>query len=213
LALEATSVHSSLSQELRQILESAGQQRLSIGALVDGIGDRGFGLILLLLSLPSALPVPAPGYSTPFGVLLALLGVQILAGRPRPWLPAWARRVSIPERLAAGMLSGGAAFFARVEHLIRPRWSGFTGKGGHFLAGLIIVAMGVLMAIPIPGTNTAPAAVVFLVGVALSEEDGLFLGLASVLGVLAALFYGLILTVVFYFGAAGVGEALDLLRG
>jgi hypothetical protein len=54
--------------------------------------------------------------------------------------------------------------------------------------------------------------VVFLVGVALSEEEGLFLGLASILGVLAALVHGVLLTLVFYFGAAGVGEALDYLR-
>ncbi len=31
--------------------------------------ERIFGFLLVILSLPSALPVPAPGYSTPFGIL------------------------------------------------------------------------------------------------------------------------------------------------
>lgn len=210
--METATARTSLSEELRQILASAGKQRLTIGSLLASIGDRGFGLILMLLSLPSALPVPAPGYSTPFGLALLTLGVQMLAGRHRPWLPGWAQKVPIHDRLATGMLSGGAAFFSRVEHLIRPRLAFFKGRGGHVFAGLIVVAMGALMAIPLPGTNTAPAAVIFLVGAALSEEDGLFLSLASILGLLAALFYAVVLTAAVYFGAEGVNEALEYLR-
>lgn len=50
-------------------------------------GDRTFGFLLVMLSFPSALPVPAPGYSTPFGLLILLLAVQMLWGRHEPWLP------------------------------------------------------------------------------------------------------------------------------
>jgi hypothetical protein len=86
-------------------------------------------------------------------------------------------------------------------------------RSGQFFAGAIIVAMGCLMAIPIPGTNTAPAMVVFLTGVALTERDGLLLIGASILGCLATIFYAVILWIIFKYGAAGVGEAKDIIKG
>jgi hypothetical protein len=201
-----------LSEDLRLLLTSQDGQQLTLGRLFDAMGDRGFGLVLMLLSLPSALPVPAPGYSTPFGIMLILLALQMMAGRHRPWMPLWAKKIRISEGLANTMLKGAAAFFTRIEHLIKPRWSWASGRGGHFFAGFIVLSMGLLMALPIPGTNTAPAGVIFLVGVALTEEDGLFMAAASALGAAVTALYGLILYVAFYLGAGGVSEAVRLMK-
>ena len=60
---------------------------LTLGEVFQRIGDRGFGLLLIVLSLPSALPIPAAGYSTPFGIIIAVLALQMLAGRTSPWIP------------------------------------------------------------------------------------------------------------------------------
>ena len=51
------------------------------------------------------------------------------------------------------------------------------------------------MALPIPGTNTAPAFGIFLIGFALLEEDGLLL----ILGILASLVaLAISLTIIFF---------------
>jgi hypothetical protein len=47
-------------------------------------GERTFGSLLVILSLPRALPVPTPGYSTPFGVLISLLAIQLISRDKTP---------------------------------------------------------------------------------------------------------------------------------
>ena len=61
--------------------------------------------------------------------------------------------------------------------------------------GTTVCAMGVLMMIPVPGTNTLPAAAALLTGLGVLYRDGLWssLGIASGLGLLGlygAAFWG-----------------------
>ena len=79
--------HHTLSEALEQLLQNSTRGELSIGDLCSAINDKGYGLLLIILSLPSALPIPAPGYSTPFGIAIALIGIQMLGGRRTIWLP------------------------------------------------------------------------------------------------------------------------------
>lgn len=76
------------------------QQLVSLGDILQLAAERTFGFLLAVLSLPSALPIPAPGYSTPFGIVLLLLGWQLLVGASTPWLPppaAQAHDAAIPD--------------------------------------------------------------------------------------------------------------------
>jgi hypothetical protein len=185
---------------------------LTLGELISAIGDRGFGLALLITSLPSALPIPAPGYSTPFGVLLVLLSLQMLFRQQAPWLPAWAHKREIPKGLAESMLKGLTFFLTKVERFIKPRLSFYVRGSGYLLSAVLVFIMGTLMIIPMPGTNTAPAGVIFLIAISLIEEDGLFLALATLLGILATALYLILFAVIFYYGAGGISEALEYLR-
>ncbi len=108
-----------LSADFRRLLAVKGGSDMTLGDIVSAVGDRGFGILFVLLSLPSALPVPAPGYSTPFGVVLFLLSLQLLAGRPVPWIPEWASRKVIRRSTADRMIRSTAAFFSS--------WSGLSG--------------------------------------------------------------------------------------
>ena len=187
----------SLSAQLRAIV--AGDEEISLGTVLDQVGERGFGLLLLLLSLPSALPVPAPGYSVPFGIALAILAVQLIRGRTLPWFPKNIRRTVLPRKLMVTALGNGARFFRLLESLVRPRLRWITSRGGRVFIGAIVLTMAGLMMVPIPGTNTFPAFVVFLLGVALTEEDGLFGMGALVMGLGAvALYVGLIIAMIIY---------------
>lgn len=201
-----------LSEELQNLLKARHEGKLTVGSLFDSMGDRGFGLALLITSLPSALPIPAAGYSTPFGILLMILAGQILLNFQSPWIPQWARKIQISEKLTSLMVNGVAAFFKRVEHLIHPRWIWLMNKGTRWVTGFVVFFMALLMALPIPGTNTAPAGVIFLTGVAMVEEDGVLLSLAILAGLGATVLYSAILALIFYFGASGVSEALQMLR-
>ena len=68
-----------LSNELqRYFFEEERPEKVTLVDILLLAQERIFGFLLVILSLPSALPVPAPGYSTPFGVLIFLLASWVL---------------------------------------------------------------------------------------------------------------------------------------
>ncbi len=165
-----------LSAELRDFLARLDGRDTSVGELMELIADRGFGLLLLILALPAALPIPAPGYATPFGIAMVILAGQLVAGRTSPWLPDFIRRRSIPYKMLDFSVRNGTLPLRVVELLIRPRLQGLS-RSGAFLAllGLLIAVMAALMSLPIPLTNTAPSFVIFVLAAGMLEEDGLIL--------------------------------------
>ncbi|WOO41312.1 exopolysaccharide biosynthesis protein [Rubellicoccus peritrichatus] len=181
--------HVSISDSLQQIAEQCPEEGTSLGEMLNVLENKGFGILLVFLALPSALPVPAAGYSTPFGIVLFLIGVQMLFGRRVLWLPRWAKKVRLGRKMSMRMTKAGVTFFGKIEHLIKPRMHWIhKGPGRRFLAMLVIL-MSLLMCLPIPTTNTIPAMVIFLVGISLSEEDGLFGFGAGFVGLLAVSIY------------------------
>lgn len=168
--------HTRLSQELLDFLEGLEGRDCTVGELVDLHGDRGFGLLLLILALPAALPIPAPGYATPFGVLMVSLGFQMLRGRPSPWVPGFAARRTISYKMLSFSVRNGRVPLRVAEVLVRPRL-GRLARNRRFLAGvgLTVMLMAAFMSLPIPLTNTAPSFVIFVLAAGMLEEDGLLL--------------------------------------
>lgn len=180
-----------LSTELQRFfLEEERPSQVTLSDILTIAGERIFGFLFVILSLPSALPVPAPGYSTPFGVLLFLLAMQLVCGRKRPWLPN--KMLNFPMKLETvqGILKAGLPWLKRIEAITRPRLTYIcTTLPGRVFIGCSIALMATSMMIPIPGTNTLPAMGIFVTGFGLIEDDG-----AISLGGLVLCVMGLILT-------------------
>ena len=60
---ESKEGQASLAEVLRSALQLPEGANQNIGTLSREVGEKGFGLLLMILSLPSALPIPAPGHS------------------------------------------------------------------------------------------------------------------------------------------------------
>jgi hypothetical protein len=207
-----TPTHTSLAETLENTLASEHEHGPSIGELTEAVGEKGFGLLLIVLSLPSALPVPAPGYSTPFGIVIALIAMQMLMGRQTVWLPERLQRIRIKPSLAKKMIGAATKFLRTVEHLIRPRQQWIRSRIGQAGLATVILIMACLMMLPIPLTNTLPAMVIFLIGVGLSEEDGLLAIGAFAVGCVAVVLYGYIIYLVLTQGPEAVDGIKDWIK-
>lgn len=205
-----------LSEDLSRVLRRSETGTVTVQSILEAVGEKGFGLLLVVLSLPSALPVPAPGYSVPFGIILFLLGLQMAAGRTAPRLPTRLGRIELSERAASAMESAGTRFFAKLEFFIRPRLHWIGSRAGRAVMSGLVLFMALLMCVPIPGTNTIPAIAVFLIGIGLAEEDGLFAILALAAAAAAALTYlAALYFLVFFFQEYGwdaVNEFLSMVK-
>ncbi|MFT0798647.1 exopolysaccharide biosynthesis protein [Synechococcus sp. R5-12] len=186
-----------LSQELARLSclpDSPEQPKLPpegsicIEDILELAGERSFGLFLAVLSFPSALPLPAPGYSTPFGVFIVLLALQLVAGRTTPWLPKWVLQTSVERKQFQKWAQAGIPWLQRIEKIARPRWRQLcTTRLGQVWLGTWIGLMGISMIIPVPGTNTLPAMGVFVTAFGLLEEDGILCSLGSLICVAGGL--------------------------
>ncbi|MEM9770566.1 MAG: exopolysaccharide biosynthesis protein [Cyanobacteria bacterium P01_D01_bin.73] len=163
-----------LSSELEaQFLAEDSPDQFSLADVLALAGERTFGFLFVLLSLPSALPVPAPGYSVPFGILLAWLGAQMALGSDQPWLPKVWRSRSIGRERLSGILNAALPWLRKLEILSRPRLIPICRSPvGRLVLGAAVTLMGLSMIAPVPGTNTLPAMGIFVVGLGLIDDDG-----------------------------------------
>ncbi len=186
-----------LSQQLEEFITVANPEGLTFGELLDALRLRGFGLLFVVLSLPSALPIPAPGYSTPFAVVIILLALQIIAGRSSPIIPQWVHSRKISAKTIARIEKRGIPLLRLVERFSKPRFEILSrGRPFGLLLGIVILIVAIVMAIPIPFTNTVFAGAILLTGIGLANNDGLFIlgggliGLMAVAAIIALLIVG-----------------------
>ncbi|NES69044.1 MAG: exopolysaccharide biosynthesis protein [Okeania sp. SIO2D1] len=199
-----------LSVELqRYFFDEKCASKVTLGDIIDLAGERIFGFLFVILSIPSALPVPAPGYSIPFGILLLLLALQLIIGSHTPWLPKSWLNNSISLEKVQGILKKAIPWLQRIEFLSRPRLSYIcTSFVGRVIIGCAIALMAISMMIPIPGTNTLPAIGIFVTGFGLLDDDG-FISLGGlVVCLMGATLSGLILR----FGYEGVKGGIELIK-
>lgn len=160
-------VPATTSQRLRALAEAA-PPRIAVADLLAALGERGFGLLLLIFALPNAIPVPAPpGTSAVLAVPLALVAAQMALGLERPRLPGWLRRLS----LSRALLHKAPPYLARLERHLRPRRPAFASER---LLGLACLALALVLMLPVPLGNAPVAWAVLLIALALLERDGLF---------------------------------------
>ncbi|GAB4347519.1 MAG: exopolysaccharide biosynthesis protein [Leptolyngbyaceae cyanobacterium] len=163
-----------LSKDLhRFFIEEPPADQVTLADVLELAGERTFGFLLVLLALPSALPVPAAGYSVPFGIVMFLLAVQLIAGAKTPWLPSRIVNHSIPLSRVQGFVKSGIPWMQRIEQFSKPRLTTVcTSRLGRAVIGIAIALMAISMMIPIPGTNTLPAMGIFVTGFGLLDDDG-----------------------------------------
>ncbi|MEM8603370.1 MAG: exopolysaccharide biosynthesis protein [Cyanobacteria bacterium P01_H01_bin.121] len=146
---------------------------VTLAKILEFSGERAFGVLFLLLAFPSALPLPAPGYSAPFGVVLFWFATQLMRGYPAPHLPTWLEKRTVALSQVQDVLNVGLPWLKRAEILTRPRLTPICiSRVGRLILGIAIALMGLCMMIPIPGTNTLPAIGAFVTGLGLIEDDG-----------------------------------------
>ena len=164
-----------LSELLEEVVQPS-KHHSTFGSLVDDLDHHGLAVILVLFSIPSALPVPAAGYSTVLSIPLMIIGFHFLLRRERLWLPAKIRARSFEPQKYSKIIAAAMKIVHLIERFSKPRLSFLVNSHiTHILLGVLICALALSMALPIPGTNTLPAGGIFLIGFSLLEDDGLLL--------------------------------------
>ncbi len=161
-------------------------ERLTVGELVDKAAEAGFGFLVGILTL---IAIPFFGLSTPFGLAIALVGVQMVIGRTKPWLPQRARKRELSMTMldkVAGILARRTKWIAKSTRR-RWEWSISTRLVGF---GITLLALGLALPLPIPGSNMIFLVPIFIYAIGVLERDGVWIvvGHAALLVDIALLF-------------------------
>lgn len=154
-------------------------------------GREGLPLVTLLLALPFIFPIPLPGLSIPFGIIIVIHGIYMLLDR-EPWLPKRFQKVHIPKTIGLKVLS------------VAKRITGSNGPGGNSklkcmvahpltrtLTLCLVIVGGFLLALPLPpGTNVLPGLMVAVSSLALLRGTKLFVALSLISLALNISFFG-----------------------
>ncbi|MEJ1161967.1 exopolysaccharide biosynthesis protein [Prosthecomicrobium sp. N25] len=173
------------SGRLAAIVNGLESDRIPLGEIVDRMGQAGFGLALLLITLIVLIPIPGP-LGMVFGTVIVFLSLQLLTGARRLWLPGFMRRAQIPMPTLRRFLDRVLPWLAWLELRLKPRrWTPLSGRTARIVLVLPLAALGAAITLPIPLGNFMPALALMVFALGLIARDGLAIVIGSLLTVLA----------------------------
>ncbi|WP_092386931.1 exopolysaccharide biosynthesis protein [Halopseudomonas salegens] len=174
-------------QQVLDRIESASVEHgdVSLGAMMEEIGYRSFGPLLVLAGVIIALPIVGdiPGVPTMVAVIVAVIATQLLAGRNYFWLPGFLLRRSVSREKLQKSVAWARKPARFIDKGLKPRLT-FLVKG---MPALVIAGIALFIAAITPVTEIIPfsaniaGAALLAYGLSLIAEDGLLAIVASVL--------------------------------
>lgn len=183
-----------LSEQLEELRLTFSHRPATLREVVVSLEGRAYTLLMIVFALPFVAPVSVPGSSTPLGLIIASIAVQMAFGR-LPWLPRQLLDWRLPPGFFARVIPVTAKIVRAIERVLHPRWPWWTAspvvKGIHLLA---IVVAALLLALPIlvPLTNMFPGWAILLLACGLLERDGVFILIGYAVFMITAAFFVLI---------------------
>jgi len=144
---------------------------LRVDALIQRLGKKGFGPVLLALGVPMLAPLP-PGAPLIFAVPLLFICLQMVVGRHALWLPGWISRRTIERAKLARLLARVTPWVEKAERHLKPRLAGLTTGPGERVMGVTCVLVAVILVLPLPFANLLPSMAITAFGLAISRKDG-----------------------------------------
>ncbi len=175
--------HRSTSEALLEIVRAFPKDQMTLQDLMEGLGERSFGFVLLIFGVLSAISI-IPGLATIIAIPLLFFGLQMLAGYRTPWLPKSISGRSFAKADLIATIERAVPAMRWVERICKPRFLFLIGRLGERLLGLLIFILAAVIALPGPGTNFAPGVAIAFMAIAIIERDGLLV----FVGVLASVF-------------------------
>lgn len=168
------SPHEPLSASLLRLADGEGPQ--TFNDLIARTEGRGLYLVMILMCLPFVSPVPVPGLSNVFGVVLLIMSLRLAMGRPAQ-LPRFLGERQVPVERMRKVIRGSLGLVRFVERWVRPRKARWLTRPVAIRAHALLLAfMALLLALPIPPiipfSNSLPSWGIIFVSAAMMEEDG-----------------------------------------
>ncbi|MBK1635712.1 exopolysaccharide biosynthesis protein [Rhodovulum adriaticum] len=166
---------SSLLDDLARL--ALARDKIRVADVIDTIGARGFGPLLVMLSAFMILPIGmVPGIPGVAAVLMILIGGRMMTGETRLWIPARLGRVEFTGHLLAVSVARAQPVALWLRPFLAPRLPLLIDSlVMSRVVALILMVTGAVIFLAgfIPGLPFVLSLHVLVLGMALSTRDGL----------------------------------------
>ena len=159
------------SRVLEDLLDQAPADYFTLGWLMSTLHQRSFGIVILFLGLLATAPI---GSTVP-GLVIAVVAVQMIAGRCELVFPRFITARSLPTRYLFRLGGRAIPVLRYLEKAVHPRLPTAFEVAKRFVGVMVLLLTAVLLLTPVPLSNIAPAIVIALISLAYIEEDGVLL--------------------------------------
>jgi hypothetical protein len=154
----------------------------TIGSLTDLIEEKSFAVVLLLLLIPSALPIPTGGVTHVLELIAVVVVAQMALGREELWLPRRFRDHELGETMTGKAIPRVLGVVRWFERWARPRLARVLDVRlvkSLLAVFLLVFIAGALFAPPFSGLDTLPSlgVVILCLGIIFSDAIIVVLGL------------------------------------
>lgn len=185
---------------LRRLFRVAGERNdadeISIAEVIDKLGDRSFGWILLFFSVLSLLPIPGGGLVTALPLFWVLW--QMAMGYPEVKLPAFITRYRVNRRTWQRLVLRMAPVIRPVERMTRPRMEQVFTRRNERMLGALQWLTAFALFLPVPLSGFIPAAALVVTGLGLVERDGKVVLIGAVLGVVSIIVTAIVIAMIVF---------------
>ena len=176
-----------ISELLAEFRRTLPPGRVTLADTMAALGDRTIGGILLVLAIPTVMPVPL-GVSVLFNLPVLLFTFQMMRGGGTVTLPPWLLGRSLSSEAAAGMIDGILPRLRLIERMLSPRLHRLTTAGFERWLGVICFGMAVIAITPLPLIGWLPGFGLIIIALGLIEHDGLAVAVGLGFAVAAVIF-------------------------
>lgn len=173
--------HKSVSDVLRAVVNTAQGETITIGEIIEAFGERAFGFVLILFSLPNCVPAP-PGIAGIVGTPVLIFSIQMMLGHKHPWLPRFILNRSVSVSKFKAIIDAAEPKLKKLESFCKPRLTRLFSVLGDRFVGLFAFLVALSVLIPFPGTNFPPSIALVIASIAVIEEDGYLLIIGYLIG-------------------------------
>jgi hypothetical protein len=150
-------------------------EKVPFSAIVEAAGSRVHGLALLLFVIPEVPPLPLPSLSSILGIPLVIISVHLAVFGEGQLVPARVQSISIPRSALIAAARYLGPMLRWLEKLSRPRWLWLTRRERPI--GGFCLYLSLILLLPIPLLNAAPAACLAAIALGMIQRDGVFIAI------------------------------------
>ena len=173
-------------RNLRTLLQSLCSETegdsVSVGDLLNAVGRRSYGPVILLLGFIAISPLTIiPGASVLVALITLIFTLQMVFGRPYPWIPKKALEFSFPRKHMVSGVEMADKYVVQIDRFLKPRLGFLTRPPFVNLVALACVGAA-LVTLPlsfIPFGPVVPSLAILLFGLAITARDGFIIILAG----------------------------------